>query len=186
MSKRLLSMRYKYFLAVTLLVFLVGCKSTPSELDEGLNLGLFEGVVGTSPNSGLYEELNGTASFSMKSANILEIELLTEAPSSTEQTKVYFRIETEFMPENGIYPFGNVDTKTAVSSTSFSGYYLSPTVGLGDQYYSESGTLEITSSSEDELKGEFNVKIFSKQPIGPSEYARKYSTLKGEFYARKN
>lgn len=187
MSKRTPDLRYKWFYLLPLMVLILvpGCESTSPELDEGLRLGEFEGLVGTSVNSGLYEELGGSASYALTSSGILEVVLQSRVISDTNKTEVLFQMETESIPEIGTFSFSNIDSISMVLSTGFSGFYLSPIVGLGEQYYTESGTLEITASSELELRGTFDAKIFSKQITGPDAYVRRYSTLKGEFYARK-
>lgn len=166
-----------------ILILCLAC--TPATKDsesEELTAGTFIGQVGTSPNSGLYEELNGLAHYRFQ-GDTLEIRLLSTLLSPEDSTWVIFKTIRSDVPGGGTYLFDDIDTTTAVTNTSFSGFYSSEALTPNEIYYSESGSLEVPSTNETQFLGSFDLRIFSKQYTGPDAYIRSYSSLKGAFYA---
>lgn len=162
----------------------LACESTSSEEDEMLP-GTFIGKVGDSPNSGLYEELEGPANFNyVDSDSTFNIILISNLISDSLTTAINFRLKTLTEPIVGTYTINEIDELNQVTETGFSGYYFSPTVGLSEQYYSESGTLTITSKDEfGRIFGTFDVVIYYKAITDSINYTKSYSSMSGEFIA---
>lgn len=179
-------MKNRSYIGVLGLLLLVSfaCESTESE-PEGLDFGKFEGLVGTSQNTGLYEELEGQAWFSLnESDSVFSFELYSGLISDTSETKLIWSIKSSDLPQEGTYSFVDVDTTQKVVSSGFTGLYLSPTVGLNEKYYPESGSLTITSiESENGIKGAFEGVIFKVSEVDSAVFVRQYSKVTGEFYA---
>lgn len=173
-------------LSLFLLTGVISCSSTSNDPEEEeLQLAEFEGVVGTSPNTGLYEQLGGLAQFELvDSDTTFSFVFLSNVVSDTATTKIVFSMKSSEIPSEGVYNFNNIDTTSQIFSSGFSGFYLSPTIGFNEQYYTESGKLTIISSeSAKGIKGSFKAVIFSKAITGPDSYTRQYSKLEGEFFA---
>ncbi len=172
-----------------LLALILAC-STPNDNGEpgglaGLELGGFRGLVGDDPNTGLYEQLSGLAQFELEPADTI-FSFIFSSPvfGDTTVTEVALQTKSLELPEIGTYSFNNIEDTTEVYANGFSGFYLSPSVGLGEQYFSESGTLTITSSeSVNGIAGYFEAVIFYNAQTGEDEYTRQYSTISGEFNA---
>ena len=97
-------------LASFLLIVALACESTNNE-PEGLAFGKFEGLVGISQNTGLYEELAGQAWFSMNEIDsVFSFELYSDLISDTSKTEIVFRIKSLDLPQEGTYSFVDVDT----------------------------------------------------------------------------
>ena len=173
----------KYLFLV--IIFFTACSVSNSETEsEDLKLGEFNGLVGASTNTGLYEELEGLAQFSLESSDSTFHFILYSYNTDTTSTEVIFSIKSLDVPGTGEYSFNNIEDTTQVYATGFSGFYLSPTAGLGEQYYTESGTLTITrSESVNGIDGVFEAVIFYKAQVNSSEYVRQYSKISGKFNA---
>ena len=174
----------RYILFILLLC--VSCSTTDndSESDE-LSIGEFKGLVGESVNSGLYEELTGIAQFELDvSDTTFNFIFYSNLVSDTSATKILLRTKSLDMPTAGTYTFSDIEDTSEVYPDRFSGFYLSPIVGLNRQFFSESGTLTISSSNGvNGIKGTFEAKIFAKAQTSPDGFTRQYSTIKAEFFA---
>lgn len=170
---------------ILVLIFFTACSVSNSETEpDELNLGDFKGVVGESLNSGLYEELEGSAQFSLESSDSTFHFILYSYNVDTTSTELIFSTKSIVMPDVGEYRFNNIDEQEEVFSDGFSGFYLSPTVGLNEQYFTESGTLTITrSESVNGIEGFFEAVIFYKAQVDSNEYVRQYSKISGAFNA---
>ncbi|MBO6522896.1 MAG: hypothetical protein JJ971_03650 [Balneolaceae bacterium] len=169
-----------------ILILCSACSVSNSETEsEELNLGDFKALVGESPNSGLYEELEGLAQFLLKSSDsTFNFILHSSLSSDTAATEVTLSMKSVNLPAEGAYSFNDIDAREEVFSDGFSGFYLSPTVGLGKQYYTESGTLTITrSESVNGIEGTFEAIIFYYAQVDSNEFVRQYSKMSGEFNA---
>lgn len=173
----------KYLLLV--LIFFTACSVSDSETEsDELNLGDFKGVVGESPNSGLYEELEGLAQFLLESSDSTFHFIFQSYNADTTSTEVIFSTKSTVIPDEGEYRLNNIDEKEEVIPDGFSGFYSSPTVGLSEQYFTESGTLTITrSESVNGIEGFFEAVIFYKAQVDSNEYVRQYSKISGSFNA---
>ncbi len=181
-------MRVKnYLFIVCLSLFVVGtaCESSTSNDPEELEFGKFKGVVGTSQNTGLYEKLEGNARFSISEIDsVFSLEFYSDFISDTNQTEIRLNIKSLEVPLVGVYNFIDVDTTLSIVTTGFTGLYISPTVGLNEKYYPESGSLTIMSSDDaNGIKGSFEGVIFKNSEVDSGEYVRQYSTFTAEFYA---
>lgn len=179
--------RFK-LLAIILFAILIGtgCDSTTNEPEEEvLNLAEFKGLVGTSPNSGLYEELEGSAQYEIESSDTtFSFILYSSLISDSSVTEIILSTKSLEVPSAGTYDFNDIDGTSQIFSSGFSGFYLSPNVGLNKQYYTESGilTIELPESGIG-IKGSFEAVIFSKASTGSGTYTRQYSQIEGEFFA---
>lgn len=170
---------------ILFVIFLGGCKSesTSSDSDE-IPLGRFEGLVGIDQNAGLYEELAGYSYFYTNVEDtLLEIALESTLVSTTNKTYVYAFIKSMNMLTPGTYSFNNVDNVSEFFESGFSGLYISPEIGNGRSYYSESGTVTIESVSNEGVRGLIEGRFFYKAPTGKDEFTRVYTTLEAEFNA---
>jgi|GEM_PF-3700380 len=181
-------MRVKNYLFIgyiSLFVLGVACESSTNNDPEELEFGKFEGVVGTSQNTGLYEELEGRAWFSISELDsVLSLEFYSDLVSDTSQTEIILNMKSLELPSAGVYNFIDVDTTLTVVSTGITGIYFSPAAGLNEKYYPESGSLTITSSDVlNGIKGYFEGVIFKNSEVGSEVFVRQYSTFTAEFYA---
>ena len=176
---------YLFIVCISLFVLGTACESSTNNETEEVEFGGFLGVVGTSQNTGLYEELEGSARFSISEIDsVFSLELYSDFISDTSQTEITLNIKTLELPLVGVYNFIDVDTTLAVVSIGFTAVYISPTVGLNEKYYSESGFLTITSSDAvNGIKGYFDGVIFKNSEVGSGEFVRQYSKITAEFYA---
>ncbi len=178
--------RIRFFtLLTTILIFVVACESSTSQDPDELEFAKFEGTVGTSVNSGLYEELEGRAVFKVDALDsVFSFEFYSDLISDTSETKIVLNLKSLELPIVGSYNIIDVDTTLDVRSNGFSGFYLSPTVGLNDHYYTESGSVTITSSEPTNgIKGNFEAIIFKNSEVDSAVYVRQYSKVEVEFFA---
>lgn len=185
---------YKQFYPLTIMLFLalvLNCNTAYDDSDLGVRIpeaGKYFAVIGTNPNQGLYEELNGQATFILNSDSALfEIKLNTILSSAdtanvNDTTTVTFKIQATEIPTVGEYSVSNIEQINQVDEIGFSGLYFSTSVGLREQYFTESGTLTITNSGNTVI-GTFKARIYHKIYIQASGYTRSYSTMEGSFNA---
>ncbi len=170
--------------AFFVIVNMFACEPTSSE-DESIFPGTFKGKVGDTPNNGLYEELEGQATFNYdNSDSTFNFRMESDLVSDVATTKIFFRMKSLDVLEIGSYNINNIESLSEINDSGFSGFYYSPTVGLSKQYYSESGSLTISSKdSYGRLKGFFEAVIFYKAITDTVSYTKSYTKISGEFFA---
>ena len=175
-----------YIKAILCVVIVVlGCKSEPNKVDlDDIPLGKFEGLVGIDPNVGLYEELNGNSYYIVHSEDsLIELSLVSTFSSSDNPTKLFALIKREGIINSGVYEYNNIEQVDEFYTTGFSGLYISPEVGLGKRYFSESGSVTIDQVNEVGVKGELEGTFFYLAATGEDSFTRVYTTISAQFYA---
>lgn len=166
------------------LIVLLGCKSEPNKVNlDSIPFEKFEGLVGINPNVGLYEELNWNSYYIVHSEDsLIELSLVSTISSSNNPPKLFALIKREGIINSGVYDYNNIEQVDEFYTTGFSGLYISPEVGLGKTYYSESGSVTIDEVTEVGAKGELEGTFFYLAATGEDALTRVYTTNSAQFY----
>ena len=169
-------------------LFFISCSSTDPEADSGKpSYGHFFGTVGGENKPGIYEELSGYAfSYYVEADSVFEISLESNLVSKTDFTYLHFFIKGGEHITTGVYNLRNIDQVYGIDETGFSGVYKSPILSPGRWYYSESGTLNIESVSDEGVLGSIEGVFFKKETTGPDSYTRVYTDIAVEFNSYRN
>ncbi|MCR9131013.1 MAG: hypothetical protein NXI08_00480 [bacterium] len=179
----------KNFSLVAVLFLIIGisaCSDSPSNSEpEGNSVlpGYFAGKAGVDQNSQHYEELNGSARFTLSVMDTTFNLAFSSASGLYDTTNIVLRIKSTDLPNEGTYSLNNIDEINQIYREGYSLFYYSALTSRSEIYYSESGQLTIEAKSETGIKGTLEGTVFKKAYIGKDEYVRQYSTINLDFNA---